>query len=100
MFSFDFAREESLAQRTEGNEADPEFLECRQHFLFRISRPQRVLALDGGDRLDRVSATNRLRSGLRKAEVLDLAPGSGPLPLPPLLRSVRSGQHDAGRTDR
>ena len=42
----DLSREEALAQRAEWNEADPEFLERRQHFLFRASPPQRVFALD------------------------------------------------------
>src|SRR5262245_11116233 len=66
-------REEALAQRAVGNEADSEFLECRQYFRFRASRPQRVFALNCGDRLDRVCATNRLRSCFREAEVFHLA---------------------------
>ena len=69
----DLPREEALAQRAVGNEADPEFLEGRQHFRFRVSPPQRVFALDRRDRLDRVRATDRLRSCFGKAEVLDLA---------------------------
>ena len=40
---------------------------------FRVSRPNRILALNCGDRLDRVCAANGVCSGLRKAEVLDLA---------------------------
>src|SRR5712691_10303627 len=69
----DLPREEALAQRAEGDEADPELLECRQHFRFRASPPQRVLALECRHGLDRVGATDRLRSCLGKAEVLDLA---------------------------
>ena len=37
VFLVDLAREEALAQRAEGNEADAEFFERRQHFLFRAS---------------------------------------------------------------
>src|SRR5208282_4529527 len=66
-------RQETLAERAIGNEPDSEFLEGRQYFLFRTSRPQRVFALDCGDGLDGVSATNRLGSRFRKAEVLHLA---------------------------
>src|SRR5258708_39153000 len=32
--------EESLPQRAPGNEADSEFLAYREHFRFRVSRPQ------------------------------------------------------------
>src|SRR5262249_45394473 len=68
----DLAREEALPQRAIWNEADSEFLKGRQRFRFWPSRPQRVFALDCGDRLDRVCATNRLRSCFRKAEVFHL----------------------------
>src|ERR1017187_7849717 len=67
------AREEALTQRAIRDEADSKFLYGRQHFLLGASCPQRVFALKGGNRLNRVSATNRLRSRFRKAEVLDLA---------------------------
>ena len=68
----DLAREEALAQRAVGHEANAEFLEGRNHFLLRGSRPQRVFALESSERLDGVCATDRLRSRFRKAEVLDL----------------------------
>src|ERR1700730_3655659 len=68
----DLAREEALAQRAIGNEANSEFLEGRNHFLLRGSRPQRVFALEGSERLDCVCATDRLHACFRKAEVLDL----------------------------
>ncbi len=89
------------AQRAERHEADPEFLAGRQHFLFNLSPPQRVFALDGRDRLDGVGAPDGLRAGFRKAEVLHLAlPGSGPsLPRPPL-RSARPDRPGADRTGR
>src|SRR5215813_1927187 len=64
--------EEALAERAVGNEADSEFLECRQYFRFRTSRPQRVFALDRSDRLDCMCASNRPRSCFRKAEVFHL----------------------------
>ena len=73
VFSSILPGEEALAQRAEGNEADPELLERRQHLLFGPPPPQRVLALDRGDRLDRVRAADRLHSGLGQAEVPDLA---------------------------
>src|SRR5580765_3444745 len=41
----DLSREEALAERTEGDEPDAEFLERRQQFLLRGSPPQRVFAL-------------------------------------------------------
>jgi len=44
-----------------------------QHLWFRVSRPYRIFALDCGYWLNRVCATNSVRTGLRKAEVLDLA---------------------------
>ena len=69
----DLAREEALPQRAERNEADAELLERRQQFLFGPPPPQRVLALDGGDRLDGVRAADRLHARLGQAEVLDLA---------------------------
>ena len=38
-----------------------------------LSRPQRVFALERGDRLDGVGATDRLHARFGEAEVLDLA---------------------------
>jgi hypothetical protein len=40
---------------------------------FRLSPPERVLALEGGHRLDRVGAADGLHARLGEAEVLDLA---------------------------
>src|ERR1700754_1197875 len=45
-------REEALAERAERNEADAEFFERRQDFLFRLSPPQRVFALKRRNGLD------------------------------------------------
>src|SRR5882672_1887158 len=58
----DLPREESLAQRAEGNEADAEFLEGRQHVFFGPAPPQRVFTLHCRDRLDRVRTADRLRA--------------------------------------
>ena len=69
----DRAGQEALAERAEGDEADPELLERRQDRILRLTPPQRVLALEGGDRLHRMRATDRLDAGLGQAEVLDLA---------------------------
>src|SRR5439155_18903080 len=69
----DLAREEPLAQRAEGNEADSELLQRRHDLAFRLPPPQRVLALQRGDGLDRIRATDRLRACFGEAEVLDLS---------------------------
>jgi len=45
----------------------------RQHFRFRISRPQRVFTLNSGDCLDSMCATDRLCPCFRKTEVFHLA---------------------------
>ena len=62
-----------LPERAERDEADPELLERRQHLRLGVSRPQRVLALQRGDGLDRVRAADRLRRRFGQAEVPDLA---------------------------
>ena len=62
----DLPREEALSKRAPGNEPNPEFLARRQHFRFRISRPERVFALDGSDRLDRVRAPDGIAPPPRK----------------------------------
>src|SRR5579872_707198 len=45
-------REKTPAQWAVGYQADAEFSEGWYHFLLRGSRPQRVFALKGGERLD------------------------------------------------
>ncbi len=69
----DGARKEALAQRTEGDEADPELLKCRQNLLLRLAPSQRILALQRGHRLDDVSAADRLYACFGETEVLDLS---------------------------
>ena len=68
----DLAGQEALAKRAIRHEADPEFLERGYHFLLRLPPPQRVFALQRGERLDGVRAANRLHACLGKSEVLDL----------------------------
>ena len=65
--------EEARTERTERDEADAKLFERWHASCSGVARPERVLALDGGDRLDRVGAANRLRARLRQAEVLHLA---------------------------
>src|SRR4029077_6436061 len=69
----DLSGEEAFSQRAKWNEADSEFLERGYHFRFRFSEPERVLALQCGDGLNFVCATDGLHAGFRKAEVLHLA---------------------------
>src|SRR6266542_330869 len=69
----DLPGQEPLPERAERDEPDPELLERREHLLFRLPPPQRVLALERRDRLHRVCTADRLRARLREAEVLDLA---------------------------
>ena len=69
----DLAGEEALAQRAEGDEADAEFFERRQHFGFRFAPPQRIFALTARHRLDGMGAADGLRARFGEAEVLDLA---------------------------
>src|SRR3989454_9014467 len=69
----DLARQEALPKRAIRHETNPEFLECGYHFLLRLPPPQRVFALQCGERLDRVCAANRLYARFGHAKVLDLA---------------------------
>src|SRR6266487_2616464 len=57
--SIHLAGEETLAEWAPGNEADSEFFTRRQYFRFRISRPQRVFALDRSDRLHGMRPADR-----------------------------------------
>src|SRR5208282_540092 len=66
------ARQETLSKRAPGNKTDSQLLADGKHFWFGVSRPYRILALDCGNRLDRVGAANGVCTRLRKAEVFDL----------------------------
>src|SRR4051794_33807492 len=69
----DLASEEALAQRAEWHEANSQLFKRRHDRLLRLPPPQRVLALQRGDGLNRVRASDGLCAGLRQTEVLHLA---------------------------
>ena len=71
----DFAGQEALAKRTERHKTDPQFLEGGQDVRFDIAEPQRIFALQRGDRLYGVGAADGFGARLRQAEMLDLALG-------------------------
>src|SRR5215217_6822396 len=65
--------QETLSQRSPWNEADSKLLARLKHpVVLDASFDERVFGLDGGNRLNRVRATNGLRAWLRKAEVQHL----------------------------
>ena len=67
----DLARQEARAQGAEGHESDGELLACFEHAVaLRVSRPDRVFALHGGHRVNRVGTANRRGAGFREPEVL------------------------------
>src|SRR4051794_2219815 len=69
----DRAGEETLTERTERDKADAQGFQGRQDFLFRLAPPERILTLKGCHGLNGMSPADRLRAGLRQAEVLDLS---------------------------
>src|SRR5690348_12331581 len=54
----DRAGKESLTQRAEGNKADSEFFERGQNLSFGFSPPERIFALQRGNRLNFVRAAD------------------------------------------
>src|SRR5512136_2346278 len=54
----DLSGEEAFTQRAIWNETDSEFLKGRYHFLFRLSPPQRVFALECRHGLNGMRATD------------------------------------------
>src|SRR5207249_2702837 len=69
----DLAGEEAFTKRTERNEPDAEFLECRYYFRFRLSPPKRIFALKCRDRLNGVCTTDGLHACFRESEMFHLA---------------------------
>ena len=69
----DGSGEEPLAERAERHEPDPVRVAHGKHLLFGSPPPQRVLALHGSDRGDRVGALDGLRRCLRQPPTSDLA---------------------------
>src|SRR5258708_1539096 len=69
----DLSGKEAFTKRTEGNEPDPEFLECWYHFRFRLSPPKGIFALKRHDRLNRMRATDGPHPAFRSSDVIHLA---------------------------
>ena len=69
------AGEEAAPERAVGDEADAELAQRGQDLLLRVARPDRVLGLQGGDRVHGVGPPDGGRRRLGEAEVADLALG-------------------------
>src|ERR1700740_1710282 len=68
------AGQEPAAERAVRNKRDAQFAASRQHAVrFYITRPKRVLALQGRHRMDFRGAPKRFRPGFRQADRSDLA---------------------------
>src|SRR6185295_303883 len=71
--ALDLTRQESAAERTVGNKANPKLANRLEDLIFRIAAPQRILGLKRADRMHRVRSSDRFRSRLAQAEVSHLA---------------------------
>ena len=69
----DQAGQEAAAQRAVGDEADAEILAQRQDLLLHPALPERIFALQRGDRMRGVGAADGVGACLRKAEIAHLA---------------------------
>jgi hypothetical protein len=69
----DLAGEEAFAERAEGDEADAEFFKRGYDRLFGFAPEKGVLALEGGNWLDGVGATDSFCASFGEAKVFDLA---------------------------
>ena len=67
------AGQEAAAQRAEGHQADPELPQHGDQVAFEVPLPERVFALQRGDRVHRVGAPDRRLARLGQAEEADLA---------------------------
>src|SRR6185436_16422242 len=67
--ALDLTRQESAAERTVGNKANPKLANRLEDLIFRIAAPQRILGLKRADRMHRVRSADRFRSRLAQAEV-------------------------------
>src|SRR5205085_5876774 len=74
-------RKKPAAERAVRDEADAELANRRQDRVLDVAAPERVLGLQGGNRVDRVRPANRFGTSLRQAEVAHL----------PLLDQLRHG---------
>ncbi len=66
------AGEKSAAERREGHQADAELAQRRQDLRLEVALPERVLALERGDRVHGVGAADRPLARLGQAEEADL----------------------------
>ena len=71
----DGAGEEAFAEGAEGDEADAEFFEGGEDFVFGFAPPEGEFGLECGDGLDGEGAADGLGGGFGEAEVIDLALG-------------------------
>src|SRR5262249_36459200 len=69
----DCSRQKALAERAKRDEPDAEFFQRGKDFCFGLSPPERVFALERGDRLNLVRAANGLHTGLGESEVFYFA---------------------------
>src|SRR5690349_12693986 len=69
----DGSRKETAAERVIRNKADAELFERRNRVALVIASPKGIFALHSGNRVNRVSATNRLRPGFAQSEVAHLS---------------------------
>ncbi len=69
----DRAGEKAAAERAVGDEADAQAPAGGEHAGLGVARPERILALQGGDRVDAAGALEGRRGRLGKAEEADLA---------------------------
>ena len=73
VFSSIFPVRKPLPKGLNGTKPIPSSSRVGSTSVFRLAPPQRVFALERGDRLDGVRATDCLHSRFRKAEVLHFA---------------------------
>src|SRR5665647_526512 len=64
-----FPCQKTLAKRTKRHKANPQFFERWDYFIFRLTPPQRVFALQGCNRLNGMCTADNLYSGFRKSEM-------------------------------
>ena len=95
------AGEEAGAERRPRHEADAELLQHRQQLALGVARPQRVLALDRGERVHLVGGDDLLGGDVGEPEVADLALASRARPSRRSTpRPARPGRGSAGTRGR
>ncbi len=61
---FDLARQKAPAQRAVGHEADAQFVTGGEQFVLGLAAPERILGLQGGDRVFGMAPAQGRRRGL------------------------------------